>query len=205
MTHYVVTDQPILVARIEDLPAIVELHQKAFPGFFMTLLGPRFLIRYYRTVLDHPGGILLLQVGARGCLAFVSGFIEPDQFYRRLNSDRVGLLFSILGRILTRPWLLYRLFMSFRASRGAAAMNWDGACELSSVAVDPELGGKGIGQALVHNFIAAVKGKTQAVVLSTDAVNNDRVNAFYLNLGFSLVRSYERSRGRMMNEYRLTL
>src|SRR5262249_15902282 len=34
-----------------DLPAIVNIHQKAFSEFFLTRLGPKFLHRYYKLVL----------------------------------------------------------------------------------------------------------------------------------------------------------
>ena len=46
---------------------------------------------------------------------------------------------------------------------------------------------------------------SKIIVLTTDAEENDAVNGFYRNLGFTLVGSYERSKGRGMNRYRLSL
>ncbi len=44
----------------EQLQAIVALHCVAFPGFFLTSLGPRFLRLLYRGFATMPGGICIL-------------------------------------------------------------------------------------------------------------------------------------------------
>ncbi len=192
-------------AGTSDIPAIVRIHQVAFPGFFMTLLGPRFLASYYRLVLNYPDGVFWVKEGEDGLEGFVSGFLIPAQFYTEMRKQRWSLLNSIMFRVLTHPWLIPRLFASYAEARRASQDYEPGSCELSSIAVPPTQSGQGIGKGLVKVFIEAVHGKARIIVLTTDTEKNDAVNGFYMNLGFTLVGSYERSKGRSMNRYRLSL
>lgn len=188
-------------ARPCDLPAIVALHEAAFPGYFMTLLGPGFLTLYYRLVLDEPGSILLVEEAEGAILGFVCGLVHPAPFYRKLKAMRGRLLLAVLGRLLRQPTLLGRLVASYRqADRNAQTPEADG-CELTSLATHPAAMGRGIGRALVQGFIRAASARAERVLLTTDADDNEAVNRFYRNLGFRVRRTFERSKGRMMNEY----
>jgi ribosomal protein S18 acetylase RimI-like enzyme len=190
---------------LKDLPAVISIHQQAFPGFFLTLLGPRFLERYYRLVMEYSGGIFLIKDGSDGPVGFVSGFINPGEFYSLLRARRSGFLPSVGLQVLRRPWLIRRLMASYRlASRESQGSEHD-LCELSSIAVLPNQSGKGPGKALVQAFFAAINNRAKAVVLFTDADGNDAVNKFYLSLGFTLESTIERSTGRRMNRYRISL
>lgn len=192
-------------AELSDLPSIVKIHQIAFPGFFMTLLGPRFLEGYYRLVIAYPGKVFWVKEGEAGLEGFVSGFLSPGSFYTNMRVHRWSLIGSILLQICTRPWLLPRLFASYAQAQRSSHDEEVGACELSSIAVPPHLGGRGVGKGLVHAFVGAIRGKAKFIELTTDAGGNDAANGFYRSLGFTLVGSYERSRGRCMNKYRLPL
>jgi N-acetylglutamate synthase-like GNAT family acetyltransferase len=77
---------------------------------------------------------------------------------------------------------------------------------LSSLAVLPGEQGKGLGRILVAAFLqeAARKGVSY-VYLTTDALENARVNAFYQQQGFELVRTYVTPEKRQMREYRYHL
>jgi ribosomal protein S18 acetylase RimI-like enzyme len=188
-----------------DIPYIVQIHQAAFPGFFMTMLGPEFLEGYYRFVFRYPGKVLLVKEGEGGLEGFVAGFLNPGVFYTNLRARRWRFIGPILLRICTHPWLLPRLFASYAQARRSSQEVGAGVCELSSIAVPPDLGGRGIGKGLVRAFLSATRGKANLVELTTDAEGNDAVNAFYQSLGFTLVGSYERSKGRRMNKYRLSV
>ena len=50
-------------ATTNDLPGIVDIHQKAFSHFFLTQLGSEFLRNYYALVLDYRAGIMLVSEG----------------------------------------------------------------------------------------------------------------------------------------------
>lgn len=43
-----------------DIDAVASVHLAAFPGFFLTSLGRRFLIEMYRGFLSHPSGIFFV-------------------------------------------------------------------------------------------------------------------------------------------------
>ncbi len=192
-------------AEKSDIPAIVQIHQSAFPGFFMTLLGPRFLGSYYRLVLNYADRIFWVKEGNDGLDGFVSGFLDPARFYKEMRKQRWRLMGPILLRICSHPWLIPRLFASYAEARRSSQEYEPAICELSSIAVSPTRNGQGIGKGLVKAFIEAVCGKAQFIVLTTDAEGNEAVNGFYRSLGFTLVGSYERSKGRRMNRYRLSV
>jgi ribosomal protein S18 acetylase RimI-like enzyme len=59
-----------------------------------------------------------------------------------------------------------------------------------------------MGGMLVNAFINEVKKRGgKGVFLTTDAQNNDKVNRFYQNIGFTLESSYATPEGRKMNRY----
>ena len=47
------------LAKKDDLKIIVDIHIKAFPGFFLTKLGPRLLYKYYNLILNYEKKIFL--------------------------------------------------------------------------------------------------------------------------------------------------
>jgi ribosomal protein S18 acetylase RimI-like enzyme len=78
--------------------------------------------------------------------------------------------------------------------------------ELASVGVHPAACGKGLGKTLVLAFAEQARARrAEYVYLTTDAVNNDKVNGFYRGLGFAHCRSFLAPGNRLMNEYVLPL
>lgn len=192
-------------AQSSDLPKIIQIHLAAFPGYFMTLLGSRFLNRYYNLVLAHPGSLLLVKQGEEGLEGFVSGFLDPARFYATMRATRWSLIWPSLAGLCLRPWFIPRLIASYAQARNASQAPQTGVFELSSIAVLPRKAGQGIGRGLVEACLESLEGEASAIVLTTDARGNDPVNKFYLGLGFHLEGSFERSKGRLMNIYRLPL
>ncbi|OFW09480.1 MAG: hypothetical protein A3H96_03895 [Acidobacteria bacterium RIFCSPLOWO2_02_FULL_67_36] len=186
--------------RLDD---VVEVHAAAFPRFFMTQLGPRFLREYYRCVIQYPRGILLTEDSGQGCDGFVSGFLDPAAFYRDLRNRRVRLALAALGGVIVRPSRLLILRANYGRVAGSAVQAGEPrTAELSSIAVRPSVAGSGVGSRLVHRFIAAARAQgAERVVLTTDAADNAAVNHFYQRLGFTCVRTFEARPGRMLNEY----
>jgi len=71
-----------------------------------------------------------------------------------------------------------------------------------SIAVLPAHQGKGIGQALVREFIEiAARRDLRRIDLTTDRTDNDATNRFYRNLGFTCERTFATPEGRQMNVY----
>lgn len=192
-------------AVLKDIPAIVKVHQQAFPGFLMTLLGPAFLYAYYQAVFDHPEKIFLVVRDAKHEIqGFVAGFAEPERFYRLLGKRKRRMMLSAVVYLTIRPHLWKRVFENMKMvnQRSSIDGNRGMDVELASIGVNPNSGRRGYGKILVQSFIEKAADKSAAsVFLTTDARDNSTVNEFYLNLGFSLSGRSERAGGRLMNHY----
>lgn len=193
---------PVLEAmRANEVDQVVDIHMRAFPGFFLTFLGPAFLRQFYAGVLESPSGIALVGRLEGQICGFVAGSTAPAGFYRRLLRRR-GWRFALaaLGPMFRNPGILPRLLRALtRTSEGKGR---SGAGTLMSIAVMPEAQGSGLGQALVLAFLArSASAGVTTVSLSTDSEDNQRVNDFYQALGFVLDHIYLTPEGRKMNEY----
>jgi ribosomal protein S18 acetylase RimI-like enzyme len=196
---------PIRDMRPADIPAVVEIHLESFSGFFLSFLGPRVLQRLYEGIRDDPRGLVLVSESAVGIDGFVAGVTDQSDFYRRLIKKR-ALRFALasLGAVIRRPLIIPRLFRALgqsRLSERSAAK-----ASLMSIAVRPGASGKGAGQDLVSAFSAALAARgVREYCLTTDRDDNDRVNRFYMRMGFRLVGTFMTPEGRAMNEYIMAL
>lgn len=192
-----------------DLPAIVGVHAQAFAGFFLTRLGPRFLERYYRLVLEQPGGMLWVAVHRGQAVGFVAGFASPPRFYAALKRRRISFALAVLPALLRSPGLLRRLWLDFHDVRDHAqpvAVPGPGAAELSSLGVADGWSGQGIGSGLLKAFVLQARElSVSSISLTTDADGNEAVNGFYRQAGFRPVRTFTQGDGRRMNEYLLEI
>ncbi len=182
-----------------DLVAVVAIHRAAFPKFFLSFLGPRFLRVFYGFIAGEGIAIVAL---AEGKLAgFVAGVLEPRLFYRWLMRRRFAqLALAITPMVLRHPSTLARV--TRRARQRTSAGNHEPAgAELMSLAVDPGQEHRGIGRALVAAFAGrvAVSGERR-LWLTTDAADNDRVIHFYESQGFLWSREFVTAEGRAMVE-----
>lgn len=192
-------------AEATDIHSIVRMHGRAFPGFFMTALGPSWLRAYYMMVREYPKGVLLVGESAGQEVGFVAGFIDPSDFYSRLRARRLRLAFACAVGVLRSPYLVLRLLRTAGQLEGrsdTSTMRSAGVAELSSVAIDPRWRGRGYGRELIGAFVqtARVRGALE-VRLTTDARDNDQVNGIYSSAGFRLTRCFEKTKGRLVNEY----
>ena len=192
-------------ARPDDLRAVVRIHQQAFAGFFLTRLGPGFLTKYYRLVLERPDGILIVAVNDRDVAGFVAGFASPVGFYGEMKKKKLSFTLAVIPALLRAPGICKRLLLDFREVRKSAApgpAREPGRGELSSIGVAPAWSGQGVGHGLLTAFIARAKELgLNAITLTSDADNNDTVNEFYCKAGFRLERTFTQKDGRRMNEY----
>lgn len=192
-----------------DLRAVVRIHQQAFAGFFLSKLGPVFLAKYYRLVLERPDGILLVAVDDGDITGFVAGFASPAGFYSEMKKRKVSFALAAIPALLRAPGIWRRLLLDFREVRdgaGPALAREPGWGELSSIGVAPAWSGQGVGRGLLAAFIARARGLgLSAITLTTDADHNDAVNEFYRRVGFQLERTFAQRDGRRMNKYLLTI
>jgi len=194
------------LANRNDLKIIVDIHIKAFPGFFLTKLGPKFLSKYYNLMLSHEKKIFLVAEKDGYPIGFVAGFLQPSNFYAYVRKHKNILLFALIPIIFRNPFLIPRIISNFCSTKKKEQENKVIKCELASIAVNPDYAGQGLGKKLVKAFIEISQKKNADIIyLTTDVNNNEVVNNFYQSLGFSLYRTFMAPGNRLMNEYRFIL
>ena len=200
-----VSDAGIRSMRPEDVDAVVGLHVRAFPGFFLSSLGPAFLRLLYMGILSDPGGLACVAERDGELCGFVAGVLEQRGFYSRLIRRRKWRFAAAsVPALLRRPRIALRLLRALRAP--ALADESSASACLLSIAVDPASEGKGIGARLVGEFCRrASAGGASLLCLTTDRDANERTNAFYGRLGFTIARTFQTPEGRAMNEFRIVL
>ncbi len=193
--------RPLSVA---DAPAAGSLHRAAFPDFFMTSLGPRFLDLFYATVAADESTVCLAAVesGCSTLTGFAVGPLHPAGFFRGVLARRL-LAFATAAALaaIRRPDRVPpRLFRALRY-RGDAPEGPERAL-LSSIAVSPGVRGRGVGAALLRSWIdEAARRGAPGCYLTTDQADNATVNRFYLRAGFRLQSTIRTPEGRALNRY----
>jgi GNAT superfamily N-acetyltransferase len=188
---------------VQDVGEVVMIHQRAFPTFFLSFLGPGFLFELYSAVASDVARIAFVSHRAGELVGFVAGTVEPASFYRRLLRRRWWrFVVASLWPALRRPSTVPRLLRALRKP-SESCKRVDHA-ELMSVAVSPKAQGTGVGKLLVEAFVAEARRRNaKAVYLTTDGVGNEAANVFYRRLGFHCSRTFLTPEGRSMNEYEI--
>jgi GNAT superfamily N-acetyltransferase len=190
--------EPLSRAHVD---ACASLHVAAFPGFFLSRLGPRFLREFYTGFLGDPDAITAVALDDTGQVrGVVVGTLRPSGFFSRLLKRRWwAFALASLALALRHPTQLPRLLGAL-TYRGGVPLPVSGAL-LSSICVDPGAQGTGVGRGLIQAFLDVVKEAGLAAYLVTDRHDNDATNEFYVRNGWRLAGSYETPQGRVMNCY----
>jgi colanic acid biosynthesis glycosyl transferase WcaI len=184
-----------------DVSAVVDIHLAAFPSFFLTALGPRFLRLYYQSILDFRQIGLVAEVAGRP-IGFVTGIDNASGFYRNLLLQR-GVRFAMEAGIasIRIPSAIPRLLRAL-TKRSPTELDQTPSVTLTSIAVLPEWRPSGAGRLLEEAFVSEARARgIKRVRLETDAEDNDRVLAFYRKCGYELRRSYSTPDCRRMHEF----
>jgi ribosomal protein S18 acetylase RimI-like enzyme len=191
----------------QDVPEIVAVHLRAFPGFFLTRLGPRFLAELYQGFIQDPSGIIFVACDNDAVVGFVAGTDSPEGFFGRLLRRRgARFLLAAASAFVSAPLLVGHRLARAVVYRGERPSSVQRAALLSSVGVNPQASGTGIGRRLVDAFCdEALRRGVQHVYLTTDRDQNVLANRFYANCGFTLESSFRRPGNRWMNRYVRTL
>lgn len=187
-----------------DVETVVRVHLAAFPGFFLSFLGPRFLGLFYAEAVAL-GEICTVATSGGRVVGFVMGSAQPGGFFKKLIRRRV-LAFGLaaLPAVLRKPTTAARVARALVKPKQAGKA--EGISTLMSIGVDPGAQGLGAGKALVLAFLDEARRRgARAVDLTTDKIDNDRTNAFYRSLGFEVAREIVTPEGRVLNEYELAL
>jgi len=195
--------RPLGAEEHDCIPQLVTLHTSAFPGFFLTSLGPRFLRLLYAGFAREPNGISIVAEDDGVIVGFAAGTTVPDVFFGRLLR-RQGWRFAlaVVPGMLRNPLFVARKCLGALFYRGEQPAGLANAALLSSLAVSPSSGRKGVGQKLVQAFAEEARRQDRsAIYLTTDEVDNERVNRFYAKCGFELLDTFKRPGKRVMNRW----
>jgi ribosomal protein S18 acetylase RimI-like enzyme len=198
------TDVRSLVAA--DADELARLHREAFPDFFLSSLGVPFLRQFYAGFADDASAVGLVARDGRGrAVGAVVGTIEPAGYFSRLLRSRlVGFGLASARAVVRRPRAAARLLRAV-TYRGSDAAPSEGAL-LSSICVSPAARGTGTGRLLLQAWEQEVADRGVGVAfLTTDADDNDAVNAFYRGAGWRLDETFRTREGRAMNRYTKSL
>jgi len=190
-------------AQADDIDKIVAIHLRAFPGFFLSSLGQAFLRELYLAFLSDAAGRLFVAEEHGKIAGFAAGTLAPESFFRALLLRRwYAFAWAALGVVIRRPQTVIPRLLSGLVYRGERPTKLPRAALLSSIAVDPQISGSGIGSALVSAFCEeASRNDLGYVYLTTDQDGNDVVNRFYLRRGFNVESKIHRHDGRIMIRY----
>jgi GNAT superfamily N-acetyltransferase len=193
----------IIPLKREHIGPIVDIHMRAFQGFFLTFLGAKFLKEFYRSFIKEETGISLVAVDKQkgDLLGAVVGAASPFGFFRKLAVRRwwaFGL--ASLRAIAKNPSIIRRLFRAL-TYRGGPTCH-PGYALLSSIVVTPEIQKKGVGKALLNAWVEEAKKRScPGAFLTTDSLDNEAVNHFYQRSGWILEGTFITPEGRGMNRY----
>lgn len=184
-----------------DIEAVVQIHLRTFPGFFLSFLGHDFLALLYRSIRAAPEGVALVATSKEGIHGFAAGVTSQESFYRRLvRRHWWRFAMSALGAAVRRPSVIPRLLRALR--RPSQAGQSAAPATLMSIGVSPESEGKGVGSLVIESFCRemATRGVTD-LCLTTDRDDNARANRFYEKHGFRVTNALVTPEGRAMIEY----
>lgn len=189
-----------------DIYDLAKQHRAAFPDFFLSKLGERFLREFYRGFISDPKALTTVVRDESGrVLGAAVGTADPNGFFKRLLKRRwMGFALASASYVLHSPRETLRLVRAITYRGGASVQ--PGAALLSSIFVAPTAQGKSLGRDLLEDWTrkAAATGANVAN-LSTDALNNDRVRSFYEKSGWSTDHEYTTPEGRQMVQYEFDL
>lgn len=196
-------DYDIVPLENDHLEGVIHVHIKAFPGFFLSFLGPKFLREFYRSFLYDNAGIAFVAQDAqtKQIVGVIAGPLIPNGYFKRLLKKRWwAFCLASIKAVLKKPSVCKRLLRAV-FYRGQSPSGPPRAL-LSSIAVSPDCQKCGVGRDLVARWVREVarRGGT-GCFLTTDADENEAVNAFYRKLGWKRESSYLTPEGRQMNRY----
>jgi ribosomal protein S18 acetylase RimI-like enzyme len=186
-----------------DVAPLIAVHEAAFPGFFLTRMGPGFLRQLYGGFVEEAGGICLIAERQGKVAGFVAGTTSPRLFFSRLLRRRwAAFMLASLPPLARHPLLVGRRLLGALTYRGERPDHLDGGALLSSIAVTPSFSGSGVGATLVESFanLARERG-ARSIYLLTDRDSNEATRAFYVRCGFAADTTIQKADGRRMERY----
>jgi ribosomal protein S18 acetylase RimI-like enzyme len=190
-------------ATLNDVSIVAQIHTLAFPGFFLTTLGYSFLRELYSGFVNQPGGIFVVAEDGDKVVGFAAGTTVPDVFFAELRNKRgFYFLLKAIPALIKNARVVFKKLASSIFYKGDKPAELIGGTLLSSIGVIPTSRGGLVGSELLDDFekIAFSQNAT-FIYLTTDAVGNERANAFYSKRGYTVEGKFLQQSNRPMLRY----
>jgi ribosomal protein S18 acetylase RimI-like enzyme len=191
----------IRVLKLGDTKNIAALHEMAFGNFFLTSLGNSFLCKFYTSIIKSNEGVAIGAFDDKHKLVgFAVGAKTKNGFYKSLlKNNFISLSFSASKSLLKKPTNVIRLAKSFLTTE-TSNENFLNYATLLSICINPDKKGQKIGKYILEAFELEINGYSDGITLTTDKLNNDYVNSFYISNNYILSASFMQG-SREMNFY----
>lgn len=185
---------------INDVEIVAKLHQRAFSNFFLTKLGYKFLVNFYKSILKNSVSINIGLFDNNSLIGFAVGSKHSKSFYKNiLIRNFVKLGFSAIVPLLLNPNNIVRLITSF-ISINKSNLDIVDSAVLLSICIDPNYASQGYGKILLIEFENIAFEDNNVITLTTDSDDNVFVNAFYVRNEYKLHHFFSQGK-RKMNYY----
>lgn len=218
-SHQVPATSPVVSLRLMgrgDMAFVTGEHREHFPENVMGRLGGPFLWRYYRTFLDTPHAVATIAESDGAPVGYLVGILDTRQHRQQLVRRHGGMLLiaaslgaavhpRTAGRLFARrvSTRVRRLFQRTRMTGSTPAPGR--VAVLSHVATVQNMRGKGVGNALVENFVEASRaGGADRISLAT-LDGPEGAGPFYTRQGWHLQTRRQTFDGRWIRLYDLEL
>ncbi|HUX00079.1 MAG: GNAT family N-acetyltransferase [Phycisphaerae bacterium] len=174
--------------RATDALAVASLHGKGIPTGFISSLGPKFLEDLYAAIEASSSGFgFVCDLGAP--VGFIACATNTGALYKEvLKTTGPRLALHVLPR-LWRPNVLKHTLQTLFYS-GDVGDDLPEA-EILSIVVAERLRGRGMGKALMHRAMAAMRGRDIEQVRVAFWSGNHAAQALYQSCGFREARVRE--------------
>ena len=185
----------IIQAQIENVFGMAQCHTFAFPGRFMTEMGPRWLRALYRFYIKHPDSVCYVAVDSSDKVVGFAVGGEPnirEKFFHAAMLCYPHLIFwRFLTRSLVRVVLLEELFKKLHLKRKESSSGNVSVNKISpksgnllSICVLPDYKGTDIANQLIEAFQKACTAKGYRRLTLSVLSENSRAIAFYKKHGW---------------------
>ena len=173
-------------ANCADVEGIVKIHQAAFPDFFLTSLGERFLKLYYGTFINCKEGVVYCAEKGNTLVGFSATSYVSRGFHARLiKKNIIKYVVEAIAILLVRPKSIVRLLKNLDKESSDSKIVDNGLyAELYSIGVSPSCQGEGVGKRLLTITEEDVSAHNGQISLTTDYYDNEKTMGFYRSLGY---------------------
>lgn len=187
-------------AEFKDISLIVEIHLAAFQNYFLSQLGYEFLSVMYKAFLRSPKCIFVVfELTENELGGFVVGTVSGGADRWLALRFFPQFLLAIVPAVVRHPINVVRRLIKRFFDADEMPDVPSNAALLRSIGVLPSIRGGGAAIALLKAFevLALAKG-AEHVYLTTDEVENERAQRFYVRAGYGLCARFKQDGRRRM-------